>query len=114
MLKDLSIKFLYPPVSFLYQIIFDDRAALNPTDLQSGGKTVNAMIKELVEDTGYLRDRCNGDSRQLLHGGSEADGLKGQADRLGQDRRNGCVLERLGGERSKAEEWFFFIDLGRS
>ena len=37
----------------LYQIIFDDRAALNPTDLQSCGKTVNAMMEELVTASKY-------------------------------------------------------------
>ena len=37
----------------LYQIIFDDRGALNPTDLQSCGKTVNAMMEEIVNQSGY-------------------------------------------------------------
>ena len=38
----------------LYQIVFNDDKNGESTDLNSGGKTVNAMIKELVEDTGYI------------------------------------------------------------
>lgn len=37
----------------LYQIIFDDRLIINPTDLQSCGKTVNAVMQEIVEASGY-------------------------------------------------------------
>lgn len=37
----------------LYQIIFDDKLIINPTDLQSCGKTVNAMMEEIVEASGY-------------------------------------------------------------
>ena len=37
----------------LYQIIFDDKLIVNPTDLQSCGKTVNAMMEEIVAASGY-------------------------------------------------------------
>ena len=37
----------------LYQIIFDDEMALNPTDLQSCGKTVSSMLQEIVTQSGY-------------------------------------------------------------
>jgi len=37
----------------LYQIIFDDRNELNPTDLQSCGKTVNALMEEIVASAKY-------------------------------------------------------------
>lgn len=38
----------------LYQIIFDNKPALNPTDLQSCGKSVTELLKEIVDDSGYL------------------------------------------------------------
>jgi len=38
----------------LYQIIFDDRQPLNPTDLQSCGKTVIDMLGTVVEQSKYL------------------------------------------------------------
>ena len=37
----------------LFQIVFDDKLIINPTDLQSGGKTVNAMMNEIIEASGY-------------------------------------------------------------
>ena len=37
----------------LYQIVFDDNASTEPSELNSCGKTVNAMMKDLVEDGGY-------------------------------------------------------------
>ncbi len=37
----------------LYQITFDGKQDVDPTDLQSCGKSVNSMIKELVDDAGY-------------------------------------------------------------
>ena len=37
----------------LYQIIFDDKIIINPADLQSCGKTVNAVMEEIVEASGY-------------------------------------------------------------
>ena len=37
----------------LYQIIFDDKLIINPADLQSCGKTVNAVMEEIVEASGY-------------------------------------------------------------
>ena len=37
----------------LYQIIFDDKMIINPADLQSCGKTVNAVMEEIVEASGY-------------------------------------------------------------
>lgn len=37
----------------LYQVIFDDQMALNPTDLQACGKTVNAMMEEIISQSGY-------------------------------------------------------------
>ena len=38
----------------IYSIIFDDGSALNPTDLQSCGKSINEMLKDIVEQSGYL------------------------------------------------------------
>ena len=38
----------------LYQITFDDNGSTEPSELNSCGKTVNSMIKELVDDAGYL------------------------------------------------------------
>lgn len=49
----------------LYQIIFDDKLIINPTDLQSCGKTVNSMMEEIVAASGYrvhinyAKHRCN-------------------------------------------------------
>lgn len=49
----------------LYQIIFDDRLIVNPTDLQSCGKTVNSLMEEIVQASGYrvhieyAKHRCN-------------------------------------------------------
>jgi len=37
----------------LYQITFDDNASADPSDLQSCGKSVNTMLKELVDESGY-------------------------------------------------------------
>lgn len=37
----------------LYQILFDDRMALNPTDLQSCGKTVSNLLQDIVKASGY-------------------------------------------------------------
>lgn len=37
----------------LYQITFDGYQDTDPTDLQSCGKSVNSMIKELVDNAGY-------------------------------------------------------------
>ena len=37
----------------LYQLIFDDKNELNPTDLQSCGKTVNSMMEDLVTQSKY-------------------------------------------------------------
>ena len=37
----------------LYQIVFDDNASTDPSELNSCGKSVNSMIKELVDDAGY-------------------------------------------------------------
>lgn len=37
----------------LYQIIFDDEKSLNPTDLQSCGKSIGSMLSDLVKDSGY-------------------------------------------------------------
>ena len=47
----------------LYQIIFDDGMALNPTDLQSCGKTVSSMLKQLVDDSGYHMERIYSEHR---------------------------------------------------
>lgn len=37
----------------LFQIVFDDKLIINPTDLQSGGKTVNSVMEEIVNASGY-------------------------------------------------------------
>lgn len=38
----------------IYQIIFDDKPALNPTDLQSCGKSINDIMEDIVKDSKYL------------------------------------------------------------
>ena len=38
----------------LYQITFDDNASVQPSELNSCGKTANSMLQELVKQTGYL------------------------------------------------------------
>lgn len=47
----------------LYQIIFDDKPALNPTDLQSTGKTINSLMEDIVEKAGYIVRREYGKHR---------------------------------------------------
>jgi len=37
----------------LYQIVFDDKMAINPTDLQSCGKTIGNLLDEIVATSGY-------------------------------------------------------------
>ncbi len=37
----------------LYQISFDDNADVDPSDLQSCGKSINSMLKEIVDSAGY-------------------------------------------------------------
>ena len=37
----------------IYQITFDDNKGAEPSDMQSCGKTVNAMMKEIVDEAGY-------------------------------------------------------------
>ena len=37
----------------LYQIIFDDALAINPTDLQSCGKSVLSLMEEVATASGY-------------------------------------------------------------
>ncbi len=48
----------------LYQIIFDNSQALNPTDLQACGKTVQSLLEELVEQSGYLCSMTYGQHRK--------------------------------------------------
>jgi len=38
----------------LYQITFDADQGINPDELQSCGKSVNSVLQEVVDDTGYL------------------------------------------------------------
>lgn len=44
----------------LYQIVFDDNPSISSTGLKSCGKSVNSMLKELVEDSGYYVDIAYG------------------------------------------------------
>lgn len=48
----------------LYQIIFDDAMALNPTDLQACGKTVNALMEEIINQSGYRATMIYGRHRK--------------------------------------------------
>lgn len=48
----------------LYQIIFDDQMALNPTDLQACGKTVNALMEEIMNQSGYRATMVYGKHRK--------------------------------------------------
>ena len=48
----------------LYQIIFDDAMALNPTDLQACGKTVNAVMEEIMNQSGYRATMIYGKHRK--------------------------------------------------
>ena len=48
----------------LYQIIFDDAMALNPTDLASCGKSVTAMMEEIVKSSGYRASMNYGKHRK--------------------------------------------------
>lgn len=48
----------------LYQIIFDDEMALNPTDLQSCGKTVHSLMEDIVNQSGYRADIIYGKHRK--------------------------------------------------
>lgn len=47
----------------LYQIIFDDRKALNPTDLNSCGKTVHALMEDIIKESGYRVEMTYGKHR---------------------------------------------------
>lgn len=47
----------------LYQITFDDRKDPNPSELNSCGKTVNSLLKSVVEDAGYLVEMSYGEHR---------------------------------------------------
>lgn len=47
----------------LYQIIFDDAQALNPTDLQSCGKTVISLMEEVVKSSDYRVKMTYGNHR---------------------------------------------------
>lgn len=38
----------------LYQIVFDDNPSVEPTELQSCGKSVNSMMQEIVKEAGYI------------------------------------------------------------
>lgn len=44
----------------LYQITFDDNRSVNSSDVESCGKTVNEMLKQFVDDAGYLVDMSYG------------------------------------------------------
>lgn len=48
----------------LYQIIFDDNQGINPKELDSCGKTVNEMMKTIVDSSGYLVDMSFGKHRK--------------------------------------------------
>ena len=44
----------------LYQIKFDNNSSVEPSELGSCGKTVNSMIKKVVEDAGYYMNMTYG------------------------------------------------------
>jgi len=48
----------------LYQIIFDDRPAINPEDLQSTGKTLNSILEDIVKEADYTVRREYGKHRK--------------------------------------------------
>ena len=48
----------------LYQIVFDDRSEPNPSELNSCGKTVNALIQSIVKEANYLVEMTYGEHRK--------------------------------------------------
>lgn len=48
----------------LYQITIDDKKDPNPSELNSCGKTVNALLKEVVEKADYLVEMSYGEHRK--------------------------------------------------
>ena len=48
----------------LYQITFDANQGTNPDEIDSCGKTVNAMLQEIVKDTGYYAKMDYGKHRK--------------------------------------------------
>ena len=47
----------------LYQIIFDNKPSLNPTDLQTTGKSLNSILEDIVKDADYTVRREYGKHR---------------------------------------------------
>lgn len=47
----------------LYQILFDDGMAINPSDLQANGKTVSTVLKEIINSSNYHLDRVYAEHR---------------------------------------------------
>lgn len=48
----------------IYQIIFDNKMALNPTDLQACGKSVQSLLSDIVEKSSYRARMVYGQHRR--------------------------------------------------
>ena len=48
----------------LYQISFNDNKSVNPSELNSCGKTINALLEQVVKDSGYLMSMKYGKYRK--------------------------------------------------